>query len=253
MNQDYSFLFAGTFAGITSKLIEYPFDTLKVILQTRPDAVKTTNLNLYRGVSIPLIFASLENSIMFHSYHTTNKYLHDKLHNQTLRDFFAGFVSGIISSFIMTPSELVKCKLQYNSIENKKISMMNFIKNINKTTGFYHGHLSTMCREGIGTSIYFAMYDQMKRKMKSQEFTQLWQMALAGSISGMCYWTSILPIDTIKSNKQISTLSYQEIIKNINNKYGFFGFYRGYKVTMLKACVSNFFIFYSYEFALQVL
>ena len=73
----------GSTAGIVGKFIEYPFDTVKVRLQSQPDGVPlryTGPLDcfkqslrqdgfagLYRGISAPLVGAAVETSSLFFS------------------------------------------------------------------------------------------------------------------------------------------------------------------------------------------
>jgi len=70
-------------AGIIGKFIEYPFDTIKVRLQSQPDdqplryrgpldcfrqSLKQDGIRgLYRGISPPLVGAAAENSALFFS------------------------------------------------------------------------------------------------------------------------------------------------------------------------------------------
>jgi len=71
-------LMAGTMAGLFSKVIEYPFDTLKVRLQTTPEKYGNSALqcfrtmtqqegymSIFRGLPAPLFGAMAENSIIF--------------------------------------------------------------------------------------------------------------------------------------------------------------------------------------------
>jgi ornithine carrier protein len=73
----------GSIAGVVGKLIEYPFDTVKVRLQSQPDNLPlryTGPLDcfrqslrydgvsgLYRGISAPLFGAAVETSSLFFS------------------------------------------------------------------------------------------------------------------------------------------------------------------------------------------
>jgi len=71
-------LVAGTLVGLFSKVIEYPFDTLKVRLQTSPEKYNNSALycfrkmttqegylSIFRGLPAPLIGAMGENSVIF--------------------------------------------------------------------------------------------------------------------------------------------------------------------------------------------
>lgn len=71
------------FAGMVGKVLEYPFDTVKVRLQTQPQTVPLRYngpvdcfmqglradgmRGLYRGISSPLVGAAAENSCLFFS------------------------------------------------------------------------------------------------------------------------------------------------------------------------------------------
>lgn len=73
----------GSVAGIVGKYIEYPFDTVKVRLQSQPDhqplryagpldcfkqSLKNDGfLGIYRGISAPLVGAAVENACLFFS------------------------------------------------------------------------------------------------------------------------------------------------------------------------------------------
>lgn len=73
----------GSLAGVVGKYVEYPFDTVKVRLQSQPDhlPLRYTGpvdcfrqsfrqhgfLGIYRGVSAPLVGAAVETSSLFFS------------------------------------------------------------------------------------------------------------------------------------------------------------------------------------------
>jgi ornithine carrier protein len=76
-------IICGSAAGVVGKYIEYPFDTVKVRLQSQPDQVPlryTGPLDcfkkslqqdgftgIYRGISAPLVGAAVETSALFFS------------------------------------------------------------------------------------------------------------------------------------------------------------------------------------------
>lgn len=73
----------GSTAGIAGKFVEYPFDTVKVRLQSQPDHLPLRYagpvdcfrqsfrqdgfLGIYRGISAPLVGAAIETSSLFFS------------------------------------------------------------------------------------------------------------------------------------------------------------------------------------------
>ena len=73
----------GSTAGIAGKFVEYPFDTVKVRLQSQPDHLPLRYkgpidcfrqsfkqdgfVGLYRGISAPLVGAAIETSSLFFS------------------------------------------------------------------------------------------------------------------------------------------------------------------------------------------
>jgi ornithine carrier protein len=77
----------GSTAGVVGKYIEYPFDTVKVRLQSQPDTVplrytgpldcfkkslqRDGFLGIYRGISAPLVGAAVETSTLFFSVSLT--------------------------------------------------------------------------------------------------------------------------------------------------------------------------------------
>lgn len=77
----------GSLAGVAGKYVEYPFDTVKVRLQSQPDhlPLRYTGpldcfrqslqqhgfIGIYRGITAPLIGAALETSSLFFSVSLT--------------------------------------------------------------------------------------------------------------------------------------------------------------------------------------
>ncbi|KAJ6590597.1 L-ornithine transporter [Mycena vulgaris] len=127
----------GSFAGIVSEVIEYPADLAKVRLQaqllTPPtdesqrfkgpvDCLKKTWKNegfrgLYRGLPAPVAGSMVETAALFLSY----SYFQNLIRNysSTLSPQLtipqlglAAAGAGFVTSFILTPIELVKCKMQ---------------------------------------------------------------------------------------------------------------------------------------------
>ncbi|RXK40936.1 mitochondrial ornithine carrier protein [Tremella mesenterica] len=130
----------GSFAGMVAKLFEHPFDLVKVRLQSQPtdraltftgpwDCFKQTYLHegwkgLYRGLSAPLLGAACENACLFLVYgKTQNIILHfrpgettdtslEKRQLSQAELALAAAAAGAVTSFVLTPIELIKCRMQ---------------------------------------------------------------------------------------------------------------------------------------------
>ncbi|KAI0372094.1 mitochondrial carrier [Pilatotrama ljubarskyi] len=129
--KDISF---GSIAGIASKIFEHPFDLTKVRLQSQVlDAearfkgpldclVQTWRKEgirgLYRGLPAPIVGAMAENASLFWAYTELQNAIHwwtgmPRTQQLSLGQLaLAGGGAGCLTSFVLTPIELVKCKMQ---------------------------------------------------------------------------------------------------------------------------------------------
>ncbi|KAK9762702.1 mitochondrial ornithine carrier protein, variant 3 [Basidiobolus ranarum] len=188
------------------KLIEYPLDTVKVRLQSQPmghkmfqgplDCLKKTVqregfYGLYRGLSSPLVGAMLENSALFVGYAQGQKLIRKFLHGEhdledlealpklTLPELcLAGGFSGIAAAFVLTPIELIKCKLQVQearmyeaSISNRNpatrftgpFSIISHTLKNEGLTGFYRGCGITIAKSAPTSAIIFFTHETLTR------------------------------------------------------------------------------------------
>ena len=78
-------------------------------------------------------------------------------------NFVAGFWSGLPISFIVSPSELIKCRLQMEGIggrsdKSKGLQMMKNIVATEGIGGLYRGLALTMSREMPSYAFYFGSF-----------------------------------------------------------------------------------------------
>ncbi|KAI1172439.1 amino acid transporter arg-13 [Nemania sp. FL0916] len=289
----------GSTAGIVGKYIEYPFDTVKVRLQSQPDhlpprytgpldcfrqSIKAHGvLGLYRGISAPLFGAAAETSSLF---------LFERLGREAVyasgycsRDrvlplsalWFTGAFAGAFTSLVLTPIELVKCKVQVPASTDGSIpkapSVMSVIRDVYKyegVKGFWHGQLGTFLRESGGCAAWFGSKEtvtkmfylwnersattQLEKDALATETLPLWQQAVAGASAGMSYNFLFFPADTIKSRMQTTPVggtkqnrTFMQESKALWNQLGLRGFYRGCGITVLRSAPSSAFIFMVYD------
>ncbi|KAG9242239.1 mitochondrial carrier domain-containing protein [Calycina marina] len=291
----------GSIAGIAGKYIEYPFDTVKVRLQSQPDhlplrytgpldcfrqSLRTDGfIGLYRGISAPLVGAALETSSLFfwervarESFFRTGVCQREvALPLSAL--WLTGAISGAFTSLVLTPVELVKCKIQvpYTSstaaahIAPTPLSVIREVYRHQGLRGFFHGQFGTLIRETGGCAAWFGSKETATmafRKLNSRNTSPisptstsldllplpLWQQAVAGATAGMSYNFLFFPADTIKSRMQTSSVHstapkarfWAEGVA-IYRSYGLKGLYRGCGITVMRSAPSSAFIFIIFD------
>ncbi|XP_037492450.1 mitochondrial arginine transporter BAC1 isoform X3 [Jatropha curcas] len=98
----YKEYLAGLIAGVATVITGHPFDTVKV-------------KGLYRGATSSFVGMAFESSLLFGIYSQTKQSLQEGVHSdmpvpQVIIPSAA--YSGAIISFVLCPSELLKCRMQ---------------------------------------------------------------------------------------------------------------------------------------------
>lgn len=121
-------LVAGSLAGIANVLVGQPLDTIKVKMQTFPSLNPSpltcfrrtlAQDDLWRGLyagTVPAIAANVaENSVLFCSYGLCQdlvKRVSGQPDTRPLQKAVAGLGAGFLTSFVICPTELIKCRMQ---------------------------------------------------------------------------------------------------------------------------------------------
>lgn len=246
-------------------------------------------LGLYRGVSAPLVGAALETSSLFlwerlgrEGLFSAGLYQRDKsLPLSAL--WLTGAISGAFTSVILTPVELVKCKIQVPTSTStdgmvqrapKPLAVIRDVFRYQGVRGFWHGQLGTLIRETGGCAAWFGsketatlLFHHLNARSASNsgetnptnpshDLTPLplYQQALAGASAGMSYNFLFFPADTIKSRMQTTSIEHkgpqlrfwQEGL-SLWKQYGLKGLYRGCGITVVRSAPSSAFIFIIFD------
>ncbi|KAI9694603.1 MAG: hypothetical protein M1822_000219 [Bathelium mastoideum] len=281
----------GSTAGIVGKFVEYPLDTVKVRLQSQPDHLplrytgpldcieqslrRDGFLSLYRGISAPLAGAAIENSSLFLSYRLAQECLQATLlpANEPLplsALVVCGAASGAFTSLVLTPIELIKCKMQVpleglSSFHRPgPLSLIASVYRRDGLLGFWHGQLGTLIRETGGSAAWFGSYEgvslffrnrQAGKAGRKDKASPIYQQMLAGAVAGMSYNFIFYPADTIKSRMQTeeacqltgSKRTFGAVGKALWREQGLKGMYRGCGITVARSAPSSALIFTVYE------
>ncbi|GAQ47163.1 hypothetical protein AtubIFM54640_001166 [Aspergillus tubingensis] len=232
----------GSAAGMAGKVIEYPFDTVKVRLQSQPDhlplrykgpldcfrqSFQADGLRgLYRGISAPMAGAAIENSCLFFSYRLIQDILKATVYSPADDLPFSALVlsgaaSGSITSLALTPVELIKCKMQVpvtasGGIPPGPLTLIATVFRQDGLLGFWRGQLGTLIRETGGGAAWFGSYEgvsalfrayrapsaELKEDGTSSDSIPIYQKMIAGAAAGVSYNFLFYPADTIKSRMQ---------------------------------------------------
>jgi ornithine carrier protein len=293
----------GSLAGIVSKSLEYPFDTVKVRLQSQPDHLPLRYTgpldcfrqsiaqdgfgSLYRGVSAPLVGAMAENACLFWAYRVTQDVLRhsvlprgeeEKLPLGAL--VFAGGVAGSFTSVVLTPIELVKCRMQvpfenaaasalssghHRAAAASPLAVIADVWRRDGLAGFWRGQLGTLLRETGGGMAWFGSYETLTLYFRSLQPPvsnpsedapplAIWQQMVSGAAAGMSYNFVFYPADTIKSKMQTMDVeaggkkpSFVGVGRELWRSHGLKGMYRGCGLTVARSAPSSALIFTIYE------
>ena len=281
-----------------------PFDTAKTraqFAQTSGTVTPSTSVvfreivrtegftGLWRGMATPLMATSGFCAVLFFTYMHSKRFIHYCVPSLRMREdpathsyaqtprlsefgcFVAGASTGFVSSFLQSPSDLAKTKMQAQSMRGKAISGEPFyqgsihcLKVIAKShgiRGIMQGQVATTARNVPATAVYFGTYETLKRKWAPETTTNsnskppFFVSLSCGGAAGLSYWLATYPIDVIKSRIQgdatePSLRRYRGIAHCVRSTYareGFSAFYRGLVPCLYRAAVCNAFTFAGYE------
>ncbi|KAI9034557.1 amino acid transporter arg-13 [Hyaloraphidium curvatum] len=291
----------GSIAGITGKVIEFPFDTVKVRLQTAPTFdgrpaysgtvdcfLKTVGaegpLALYKGLLSPLLGSMMENAILFSAYNGIQNGFRrldgtydpdpaakpSPLSNTKIA--FAAAGAGAAVSLVLTPVELVKCKLQVQDMLGAEgpgalaprykgpVDVLLRTLRSEGLRGMYRGQTGTLIREAGGGVAWFGVYELVvawmmaRDRVSSKDDLSPVQIMVAGALAGMAFNGSVFPADTIKSKMQTDDLlgngskhGFWSTGRQIWRGEGIRGFYKGLGITLFRSMPASGGIFLTYE------
>jgi solute carrier family 25 carnitine/acylcarnitine transporter 20/29 len=266
---------AGTVAGLGRLYLGQPFDIVKVRMQSANNnkltswqvtkAVYAENgiLGFWKGTLYPLLGIGGTVSIQFGVNENIKKRWENKKGSQLSFSelFICGASAGFASSFVSTPVEHLRIRMQTqpkdNPIYKGSLDCMKQIYNKYGINAIFKGAASTTVREIVGYGTFFATYAWLTRLcMKPGQtlrdlsyFTVLW----TGSLTGIAFWNSMFIFDTVKTKIQTDSFDnpkYKNMWDCAQKTYksvGFKGFFPGYIPCMLRAIPVNGGIFVFYE------
>ena len=173
-------------------------------------------LGLFRGVSMPLLGATVENATLFTTYNQCQRALRyicgSAVDSNRPLPFsmlgIAAAVSGAATGFVLTPLELIKCKMQVQTMAGiRQRSPAAFVAKILREEGIrglWVGITGTLLRETGGGIAWFLTFEACTKKLvamhkqrdPSFEHKNLGALELmtSGAAAGIMYNASLFPV-----------------------------------------------------------
>ncbi|KIY49565.1 mitochondrial carrier [Fistulina hepatica ATCC 64428] len=175
----------------------------------RTIAIEEGFIGLYKGVGSPLATVAVMNGLVFSSYNFFLKVQKaGKSASPTLRQVtLAGAGSGVVSSIVTTPTELIKIRQQSQTVRTSTVHVALDILRKSGVPGLYRGITITAFRD-IGYGTYFLGYEGAYRFLSSRDGCPSWlALLVAGGIAGITGWIPTFPFDVVKTRIQATERS----------------------------------------------
>jgi solute carrier family 25 carnitine/acylcarnitine transporter 20/29 len=204
---------------------------------------------------------------------------HSTIQSNILKMAIAGILAGLLSSFVVSPVELVKIRMQTQNklcISNKKDDdimldstsqhMMiykneldcaqSMIRNEGWRVLFLHGLGTTIIREIPSFALYFVAYGLLAQSAWKDVFGRNMSPLVFGAVAGWAMWIPTYPIDIVKTLVQVQTTEKENaldlrspirVTKNMYRVGGIRAFFDGLEPKLARAAVKHAVTFWVYE------
>lgn len=291
-NKAYKGFVAGIFSGIAKLSVGHPFDTIKVRLQTSSNSQfngpmqcllatlrKEGIAGLYKGATPPLVGWMFMDSVTLGSLTFYRRLLHqtvflpDKLYDSpsALAEYplqrdklpavghaMAGVMAGFTVSFIASPVEHIKARLQvqYSSKKSDRlyagpVDCARKIYHHHGLRGIYHGLSATFLFRSFfffwwGSYDLFTTYFKAHTNL-SNPVISFW----AGGLSAQVFWITSYPFDVVKQRILTDSLggglkdgerkfvNWKSAARSVWRDSGYKGYWRGFLPCFLRAFPAN--------------
>ncbi|KAL1327168.1 hypothetical protein HN51_037255 [Arachis hypogaea] len=287
---------AGLIAGVATVAIGHPFDTVKVKLQKHNTGqhvvryrsglhcttriLKTEGIKgLYRGATSSFLGMAFESSLLFGIYSQTKLALQGGVQSgepQPQVIIPSAAYGGAIISFVLCPTELVKCRMQIQGTDSLVPKSSRYsspldcaLKTVKSegVTGIFRGGFTTLLRESIGNAVFFSTYEYVRYHLHSHakavrsNYNNLVDIGIGiitGGLGGVSFWLAVLPLDVAKTliqtnpEKNCSRNPFQ-VLSLVYRSGGLKGCYTGLGPTVTRAFPANAAAIVTWELAMKML
>eukprot|EP01104_Vermistella_antarctica_P000717 TRINITY_DN1083_c0_g1_i3.p2 TRINITY_DN1083_c0_g1~~TRINITY_DN1083_c0_g1_i3.p2 ORF type:complete len:343 (+),score=33.91 TRINITY_DN1083_c0_g1_i3:143-1171(+) len=181
----------------------------------------------------------------------------------------AGFVSGLSTTVIVSPIELVKARLQTQyGKKGDKLMYRGPIDVVVKTVkaegirGMYRGYPLLCTAYAPGVAIWFWTNEVVRRMLTGEEQPDAaklstWSILFAGGTAGVVAYGVIFPVDLLRARYQTAPLGtyngFLDAFRKTMRQGGVREFYRGWTASVARAFPADAALFFGYEYAVRAM
>lgn len=181
--------------------------------------------------------------------------------NPSLNSLVVGCGSGVSSTLVTYPFDLLRTRLAANS-GKKFLSMNKTIKSIWKeegVRGYFAGIKPTMLSVGATTGLMFWSYELARDISNKYKENIPFIEGICGFLAGATSKGITFPLDTLRKRIQVFSVTHRgksrgktiNLFTNIIKNEGPLSLYRGFGISVLKTAPTSALSLYVYEYSLN--
>ena len=218
---------------------------------------------VFRGLSPPLVGTALETGVNYCVFEAVAARMGGAGVPDAAAVPLSAVAAGFCLSFIISPAELIKCRLQLGASDAAHsyagpVDAVRQVLRAEGVRGLCRGLGATMAREMPGNAIYFSTYKWLRSRWNGDEgagstgertlgetLRDGASAATCGAAAGMVMWTAVLPLDSAKTRIQTAwpgsprDVGLGDALRAIYREGGRRALYAGLAPTLVRAAPAN--------------
>ena len=269
---------AGWVSGVAGLALTQPVDYVLTRLQSGSGAEANPSasgvrgvLGMWRGIMPLAATVPLNNAMLMHGYGVGKSWAASNNEASLAPIFLGGCAGGFVQSFLQSPVELLKVRLQL-AAASEMASAVELTQTVLKVPA--SGLSATLLRDVVPHGVWFASYEWIKRVLERRAAAAAVpplvatgalggepsplntpdQLA-AGSFAALTAWVVGYPADLLKTRCQMvgGPTNLVEAAVVVRAEGGLLAFYHGLGLKLLRAIPMSAVGFLAYERTMQLL
>lgn len=163
--------------------------------------------------------------------------------NPAGRGFVSGAAAGMVAQCYFVPLDVITQRMQIDVRSSGKVrdqvrnmdSIRRYIWRTKGLKGFYRGYRVACLNHVPQATLFWSSYGHLKTYFKNDYYSTVY----ATLISSLSVNLLTTPVDTIKTRFQLRDSDYYTMFKELHQKEGVRGFYKGFQIRLIIALLTN--------------